>query len=107
MTTAPNEHPYDLYLASRQAAPHWTWRYPTMPSEEDRLLRRAITMALKASDYPVMTPYEAPGLRLDGWLPTSNGYEFAFRLDKDLPYVVSFTRVADDLFEWKMEHWEV
>jgi len=108
------EHPYDLYLSTRTAAPGWHGaEWPDDNSEANTLLREAITMAARAGDYVCcphddFEPYDLEGLRIDGWIRLQNGYEFAFRIDKDIPYVVSFlnNHVAD-VWDWKIEHWEV
>lgn len=111
------EHPYDLYLASRTVAPGWhNAEFPNDASEANDLLRRAITMVAFAENYnehgvwehEEFEPYDVLGLRIDGWIQVQNGYEFAFRIDKDIPYVVSFfNNHVTDVWDWKIEHWEV
>ena len=109
------EHPYDLYLASRTIAPGWhDAEYPDDGSEANGLLRRAISMVARADEYFLggEDPYDVLGLRIDGWIQVKNAYEFAFRIDKDIPYVVSFFNDyigagASGPWDWKIEHWEV
>lgn len=102
------EHPYDAYLRTRESVETWNHHWPNA-GEAEKMLRRAIGMVQRADEYGPGDPFDLLGLRLDGWLRTKNSYEFAFRIDKDIPYVVTFFDNAPqhDVWDWKIEHWEV
>src|SRR6266550_3687088 len=102
-----DEHPYDELVRVLKEAPGASSNYPDMNEVvANRMFRLAIEKVVKMDEYfvtdarglPYMAdPDDTGGLRLDVWVPVKDGWVFAFRIDKDIPYSVEFLECIGDL----------